>query len=68
MGCFGRKMGAGVGNRTRDLELTKFALYRLSYTSMSAGSRICTYEGLRQQFYRLPRLTTSVSRLRVILP
>ena len=29
---------------------------------IGAESRTCTYEGLRQQFYRLSRLTTSVSR------
>ena len=46
--------------RTGDLRFTKPLLYQLSYIGANGQARICTLEGVSQQIYSLPRLTTSV--------
>ena len=52
--------------RTRDPQLGRLMLYRLSYfrnliPKKSGESRIRTYEGVSQQIYSLPQLATLVS-------
>ena len=50
--------------RTRDPQLGRLMLYRLSYfrkIKNRGESRIRTYEGVRQQIYSLPQLATLVS-------
>lgn len=58
--------------RTGDLRFTKPLLYQLSYIGnlsklklyfFNGQARICTLEGVSQQIYSLPRLTTSVPAL-----
>ena len=54
------------GAQTRDPQLGRLVLYRLSYFRMSiaCGRRwIRTTEGVRQQIYSLPHLATLVSAL-----
>src|SRR5256886_2826147 len=55
------RYGAGDGNRTRDPELGRLALYHLSYSRVSNGEgRIRTSEGIRRQIYSLLPLATWV--------
>ena len=58
-----RGVGAEDGAQTRDPQLGRLVLYRLSYFRVSAlglgGQRwIRTTEGVRQQIYSLPHLAT----------
>lgn len=68
------KKRAGDEARTRDPQLGRLMLYQLSYSRLcclfsliltlctpGGGSRIRTYEGIRQQIYSLPQLAALVS-------
>src|SRR6056297_1277142 len=60
-----RQKRAGDGTRIRDPQLGRLMLYQLSYSRIKAcgEGRIRTYEGIRQQIYSLPQLTTLVPPL-----
>ena len=65
-----RGVGAEDGAQTRDPQLGRLVLYRLSYFRVSAlglgGQRwIRTTEGVRQQIYSLPHLATLVFALTI---
>ena len=50
------------GTQTRDPQLGRLVLYRLSYFRRNCGeSRIRTYEDISQQSYSLPQLAALVS-------